>query len=162
MITNSQFIYLQKLKKLYNTIPKELEREIFYILCKQYQSSINNTNTTKFVSKEEILQGLIDKGLLQAKIDNITHEAKLPDDRSIRLAVQKLIRNGLPILSSSKTKGYFICDNISEIEQPYLENHKRALSLLAKEKGFKQMQGFVLGQLDITEIDLESEEFDLT
>lgn len=152
--------YLIKLKNIYNRIPSEFEREIFYILCKKYQSFLQGKVNTKYVTKEEIIIQLIDKGYLNMTIDKKTNEKKLPDDRGIRNAVRKLMKNGLPILSSSTSAGYYICDSIKEIEQPKNENKKRALAILARQKGFEMMTSFINGQIDITEIDLKDEEYD--
>ena len=150
--------YLTKLKKIYNSIPQKFEQEIFYILCKQFQNYITGQSDTKYVTKESITRYLIDKGLMQWSYDKQNHEPKLPDDRPIRRAVRILMRNGLPILSSSTSAGYYICDNLKEIEQPMNENKKRALAILSRQKGFEIMQNFINGQIDITEISLNLEE----
>lgn len=150
--------YLIKLKKIYNRIPCEFEREIFYLLCKKYQSFLQGKVNTKYVTKEEIIIQLIDKGYLNMALDKKTKEKKLPDDRGIRNSVRKLMKNGLPILSSSTSAGYYICDNIKEIEQPMRENKKRALAILSRQKGFEIMKNFINGQIDITEINLNLEE----
>ena len=97
---------------------------------------------------------------MKITIDKTTKEEKLPDDRAVRGAVRRLMKNGLPILSSSTIAGYYICDNTNEIEKPYNENKKRALKLLAMQKSFDKMAGFVSGQFQITEIDLTSTEND--
>jgi len=157
--------YLLRLKELYNRIPNEFEREIFYCICKSYQNSLpihenQNYFPIKNCTKEEIIRHLISKGLMKMTIDKTTKEEKLPDDRAVRGAVRRLMKNGLPILSSSTTAGYYICDNTNEIEKPYNENKKRALKLLAMKKSFDKMAGFVSGQLEITEIDLTSTEND--
>jgi len=41
------------------------------------------------------------------------------DDRQIRLAIIELIKDGLPVIGmdKQKTKGYYIAENISEIEE---------------------------------------------
>nr|DAT76274.1 MAG TPA: Protein of unknown function (DUF1700) [Caudoviricetes sp.] len=150
--------YLTKLKKIYNSIPQKFEQEIFYILCKQFQNYITGQVRTKYVTKESIIRHLITKGLMQWSYDKETHEQKLPDDRPIRRSVRILMRNGLPILSSSTSAGYYICDNLKEIEQPMNENKKRALAILSRQKGFEIMQNFINGQIDITEINLNLEE----
>lgn len=153
--------YLTKLKRLCDIIPSDFEKEIFYLLCLRYQQSlVNPYENNKYVSKEDILDHLISKGLLKMGIDKKTNEPKYPDDRGVRLAVRRLMKNGLPILSSSKTCGYYICDDAKEIEQPFNENKKRALSILARQKGFGIMQNFVNGQIDITEIDLSEDEYE--
>lgn len=150
--------YLTKLKKIYNSIPQKFEQEIFYIICKQFQDYLMKKTETKYVTKESITRHLIEKGLMQWSYDKQTHEQKLPDDRPIRRAVRILMRNGLPILSSSTSAGYYICDSIKEIDQPMNENKKRALAILSRQKGFEIMQNFINGQIDITEIDLNIEE----
>lgn len=146
--------YLIKLKKIYNRIPNEFEREIFYVLCKKYQSFLQGKQNTKYVTKDEIILHLIKNGFMKMGVDKTTGIEKLPDDRAIRNSVRKLMKNGLPILSSSTSAGYYICDSIKEIKQPMEENKKRALSILSRQKGFEIMQNFINGQIDITEIDL--------
>lgn len=146
--------YLLKLKKIYTQIPYEFEKEIFYYICKTYQQSLIQKDATKYATKEEIIKHLISKGLMSMNTDKKTGEPKLPDDRIVRSAVRNLMKNGIPILSSSSIAGYYICDDINEIEQPFNENHKRALRLLAMEKSFKKIAGFVGGQLEIDNIDL--------
>lgn len=151
--------YLHKLKSICDIIPADLEREIFYLLCKQYQQSlVESGNVSKYVSKQEIVDHLVDVGLLKMTKDKKTGEDKRPDDRGVRSAVRRLMKNGLPILSSSKICGYYICDELQEIEQPYNENKKRALSILSRQKGFEIMQNFINGQIDITEVKLEDED----
>lgn len=153
--------YLLKLKKLHDSIPSEYERAIFFILCKKYQDYLKGITDTKYTTKEEILQKLISKGLATMRVDKKTGEQKLPDDRSVRSAVRKLMKNGLPILSSSTCAGYYICDTQAEIEQPYNENKKRALSILARQKGFEMMSKFINGQMEITEINLNIDDEDM-
>ena len=152
--------YLFRLQDLYNRVPNKFEKEIFWYICKKYQDFIKKRITTKNCTKEEIIKHLIDKGLMSMSIDKTTKEEKLPDDRTVRSAVRKLMKNGLPILSSSTVAGYYICDNTREIIQPYNENKKRALKLLTMQKSFDKMSEFVSGQLEITEIDLSSVEND--
>lgn len=152
--------YLFKLLAIYNNIPNGIEKEIFYFLCKQYQQFLLGKRDTKYVTKEEIILEMIDKGLMKMSFDKKNNKEKLPDDRGIRMAVRRLMKNGLPILSSSTSAGYYICDRAEEIEQPYNENKKRALSILARQKGFEIMQNFINGQIEITEIDLSSEEYE--
>jgi len=139
-------------------VPNKFEKEIFWYICKKYQDFIKKRITTKNCTKEEIIKHLIDKGLMSMSIDKTTKEEKLPDDRTVRSAVRKLMKNGLPILSTSTIAGYYICDNTTEIEQPYNENKKRALKLLAMQKSFDKMSGFVSGQISIDEINLDTED----
>lgn len=150
--------YLIKLKNIHNNIPERFEQEIFWVLCKQFQNYITGKADTKYVTKETITRHLIDVGLMSWSYDKKTHEQKLPDDRPIRRSVRLLMRNGLPILSSSTSAGYYICDNLKEIEQPMKENKKRALAILSRQKGFETMQNFINGQIDITEINLNLED----
>ena len=158
-MTNTE--YLHKLKELYNRLPESFEREIFYIVCKRYQDHIKGITATKNISKKEIIRKLIDKGLMQMSIDKKTGEEKLPDDRGVRNAVRKLMKNGLPILSSSTMTGYYICDNTQEIKQPYEENKSRALSILAVQKGYDKMISFINGQISVEDIKLEDTTTDL-
>jgi hypothetical protein len=148
--------YLQRLKMLYEKIPDEFSRAIFYFICKKYQEHLKNTSVSKNATKKEILLDLIDKNLLTMTIDKETKEEKLPDDRTVRSAVRKLMKSGFPILASSKSAGYYICDNINEISQPLNENHKRALKLLAMEKSYQKMSGLVSGQISIDEINFDN------
>lgn len=150
--------YLIKLKKIYNRIPNEFERTIFYVLCKKYQSFLQGKENTKYATKEEIARQLVAQGLMRMGVDKTMGNEKLPDDRTIRNSVRKLMKNGLPILSSSTSAGYYICDDLEEIKQPMEENKKRALSILSRQKGFEIMQNFINGQIDITEIDLSPDE----
>ena len=158
-MTNAE--YLHKLKQIYNRLPESFEREIFYIVCKRYQDHIKGITATKNISKEEIIRKLIDKGLMQMSIDKKTGEEKLPDDRGVRNAVRKLMKNGLPILSSSTMTGYYIFDNLQEIKQPYEENKSRALSILAVQKGYDKMISFINGQISVEDIKLEDTTTDL-
>lgn len=150
--------YLMKLKKIHNSIPNKFEQEIFFVLCKKFQDYLMHKTDTKCVTKEYITRHLISCGLMQWGCDKTTKEQKLPDDRPIRRAVRILMRNGLPILSSSTSAGYYICDNLQEIQQPMQENKKRALAILSRQKGFEIMQNFINGQIDITEINLNLED----
>lgn len=152
-----KYEYLGKLKQLHDRIPNGFEQKIFFILCKRYQDYTKGLMQTKSITKEEIIKYLIDKDIMKMSIDKKTGDEKLPDDRPIRHSVRKLMKNGLPILSSSSNAGYYICDNVKEIEQPYNENKKRALSILARQKGFEIMTQYINGQIDITDIDLTDE-----
>lgn len=141
--------YLIRLKTLHDRIVDQpMYSAIFFALCKQYERHLMNNSTPKYLAKEQLLQVLIDKGILNYSIDKITHEKKLPDDRTLRKAVRTLTRYGYPIISSSKVKGYCIADNSNEVVQPMQENHKRAIMCLAVEKGYGKMQAFINGQLD--------------
>ena len=139
--------YLQRLKILYEKIPNEFSRAIFYFICKKYQEHLKNPSVSKNATKKEILLDLIDKKILSMSYDKETKKEKLPDDRAVRSAVRKLMKSGFPILSSSTSAGYYICDNTNEISQPFNENHKRALKLLAMEKSYQKMSGLVSGQM---------------
>jgi len=150
--------YLIRLKNLYEKIPTEFEKNIFYFLCLNYQKFINGEKSTKYCLKNDIIEFLINKGLMKMSIDKDNNKEKLPDDRAVRSAIHRLMKNGFPILSSSTITGYYICDTQNEIIKSYNENHKRALKLLAMQKSFDKIAGFVSGQLEITEIIFNEED----
>ena len=132
--------------------------QYFIYYAKKYQDFKKGLIPSKFVTKEAIIVDMINRKQMKMSFDKKTGTEKIPDDRPVRDAVSKLIKNGLPVLSSSSSTGYYICDSVEEIRQPKEENKKRALSILAKQRGFDIMENYVNGQIDITEINLEEEE----
>ena len=152
--------YLQRLKTLCDQIENKFAREIFYFICKKYQQSLVDPTVNKNCTKEEIILHLINMGLMNMSIDKNTKEEKLPDDRQVRKICRQLIKIGIPILSSSMEAGYFICDDTSEIVRPFKENHSRALNILAVEKGYKKMSGFVSGQINMLDTTFQEENLD--
>lgn len=139
-----QYDYLMRLAELKNRTKDDFERTVFDIVCCAYQSYLLGKRQTKYVEKEHLLQVLVSKGFLTSRI-----EGKLPDDRRLRETCRNLLKRGYPIMASSVTNGYFIADDVSEVQQPMNENHKRALEILAAERGYKRSMQFMLGQLQI-------------
>ncbi len=136
-----QYDYLMRLAELKNRTKDDFERTVFDIVCCAYQSYLLGKRQTKYVEKEHLLQVLVSKGFLTSRI-----EGKLPDDRRLRETCRNLLKRGYPIMASSVTNGYFIADDVSEVQQPMNENHKRALEILAAERGYKTAIQFMLGQ----------------
>lgn len=136
-----QYDYLKRLAELKNRTKDDFERVVFDIVCCAYQSYLLGKRQTKYVEKEYLLQMLVAKGFLTSRI-----EGKLPDDRRLRETCRNLLKRGYPIMASSVTNGYFIADDVSEVQQPMNENHKRALEILAAERGYKTAIQFMLGQ----------------
>ncbi len=67
------------------------------------------------------------------------------DDRTIRNEIKRLVKRGVPILSSSHTRGYWLSDNLDEIESYIKETDNRRKSLyfttLALRKEFYRRKG---------------------
>ena len=140
-MNKKQYEYLVRLAELKNRTKDDFERTVFDILCCAYQAYLLGKRETKFVEKEYLLTKLVAKGFLTSRI-----EGKLPDDRRLRETCRNLLKRGYPIMASSVTNGYFIADDVSEVQQPMNENHKRALEILAAERGYKTAIQFMLGQ----------------
>ena len=140
-MNNRQYEYLVRLAELKNSTDDKFDRTVFDYVCQGYQAFLLGKRESKCVTKEELLSRLVSVGLLTPRIQGQT-----PDDRRLRETCRKLLKNGYPIMASSQTNGYFIADDVTEVQQPMNENHKRAIEILAAERGYKTAIQFMLGQ----------------
>lgn len=137
--------YLFKLKKFCDSLTDKYDKEIFASACRVYQEFFNGDRETKFITKKQILQNLCDKNLCEKR------NGGLPDDRRLRERARDLLKRGYPIMSTSKENGYFIADSCGEIDRPQAENHKRAISILAIDKGYNKVRQMLGGQIKMGE-----------
>ena len=103
------------------------------------------TGKQNSLRKKQILQNLCDKNLCEKR------NGGLPDDRRLRERARDLLKRGYPIMSTSKENGYFIADSCGEIDRPQAENHKRAISILAIDKGYNKVRQMLGGQIKMGE-----------
>ncbi|MEG2541276.1 MAG: hypothetical protein RSB59_05870 [Clostridia bacterium] len=140
-MTDKEFEYLNELKSMCNSIKDDFNREIFNIVCCRFQGFKMSSSISKLVSKEYIINELINSGYLQRKNDG-----SLPDDRKVRAAARQLLQGGLPIVATSNSKGYFIAEEPQEIDTPQRQNHKRAMALLEVDKAYNGIRQRLMGQ----------------
>lgn len=139
-----KYEYLCRLAALKDATVDKFDKTVFDLLCRAYQAFLLGKRADKFVSKEELLKTLSNLGLLTSRTPE-----KLPDDRKLRNTCRSLLKRGYPIMATSTSAGYFIADSVEEMQKPMNENHKRALEILAAERGYKRSMQFMLGQLQI-------------
>ncbi len=139
--------YLLYLKKQYNRLTDDIEKSVFYLTCKKYQSFKQGLADNKQVTKESIILDLIEKNILHYKKDG-----SLPDDRPIRQAARELLKKGYPIVADSTTKGYSIVEKISEVDLPQQQNYDRAINILAVNKGYNKIRIMLGGQEEFKEL----------
>ena len=96
---------------------------------------------------KELMEILINKGYMNYRLDETTGQyTKLPDDRGVRKAIRELLTMGFPIITTSHDSGCFIVENVNEIDKPQKENHARAVSILAVDKGYNLVRDLLSGQ----------------
>lgn len=59
-------------------------------------------------------------------------------DRSVRRAIESARRDGLAIISAEDGRGYYLSDDLDEIERQYRIDHARAMTLLCRLKAMRQ------------------------
>lgn len=133
--------YLLTLKKMHDELQDQYERAVFFYACCAFQEHARGKWETKYVTKSQLLDYLCRVGLAHRRADG-----KLPDDRKLRETASELLVKGYPLLATSKARGYFIAASLDEIDAPERENHARALSTLAREKGYKRVRSLLSGQ----------------
>ena len=140
-LTEKEMNFLNELRWKMDGIKDDLQRAIFLYICFQFQEYKQGRRATKNVTKEQLLKFLIKKGLLRERADG-----SLPDDRKVREAARELLKRGLPIMTTARKKGYFVAENVDEIDRPQRENKSRATALLAIDKGYDSARAFLMGQ----------------
>lgn len=137
--------YLIRLRELCETLTDRFEYELFYAVCKRFMAYKQGSLTTKNITKTELIELLISKGLLSYKESKATGGLELPDDRTVRKVMRELLKKGFPIISTSHEGGYFIAEDPSELDKPQKENHSRAVAILAVDKGYNLARNFIVG-----------------
>lgn len=133
--------YLYKLKGMCDKLQDEYEREVFASACRAYQDYCNGERLDKLVTKQTILDNLKTKRLCRPQST---------DDRKLRESARNLLKRGYPIMATSKEAGYYIADSCGEIDLPQAENKKRALQILAVDKGYDKVRQMLGGQIEVT------------
>ena len=59
-------------------------------------------------------------------------------DRSVRRAIESARRDGLTIISAEDGRGYYLSDDLDEIERQYRIDHARAMALLCRLKAMRR------------------------
>jgi len=139
--------YLVYLKGLFDKLDDDIEKSVFYLACKKYQSYKQGVAKDKQVTKETILLDLTKKGYL-----NFRKDGSLPDDRPVRRAARELLKRGYPIMADSTNKGYSIVENVKEIDLPQKQNYDRALNILTVDKGYNKVRQMLGGQEILREV----------
>lgn len=142
MMTKSDVDLLKRLHTICEAIPDEFSRAVFYRVCIGLQLRKQGLATTKYVTKEQILEYLVTKGLARRRPNG-----DLPDDRTVREAARELLKQGYPIMATSAEKGYFIAERTEEIDLPQKQNYDRAVAILAVDKGYNKVRAFLAGQM---------------
>lgn len=144
---NKTLKYCQTLRAMCDNIKDELKYEIFLFVCKKFVDFKLGKTPNKNVSKPEIISHLINKGYMKYSINIETGvRDKLPDDRGVRKAIRELLTEGYPIITTSNDKGCFIVEDPIELDKPQEENHNRAVSILAVDKGYNMVRQLLSGQ----------------
>ncbi len=141
MITENELNYLKELQWRKDHIKGEFEKAVFGIVCQRFWLYKKGTIASKKVSKEFIVERLVQKGLLNKKADG-----SLPDDRKVRAVARELLKAGLPIVATSQNKGYYIAEKPYEIDLPQRQNSNRAKKLLDVDKGYNEVRNLLMGQ----------------
>ena len=138
--------YLLRLRALCETIQDKFDYEVFYLVCKRFMEFKQGNVPSKNVTKQELLERLVEKGLMQMRYNDYTGcYDKLPDDRSLRASMRELLKNGFPIITTSHEGGCFIVESEDEVDKPQKENHSRAVAILAVDKGYRRVREFLKG-----------------
>lgn len=138
MIPKKDMNYLKELAWKSKSIKGDFEREVFICACSHFQAFKTGKFNTKNVTKEQLINYLISKGLMQRKADG-----GLPDDRPVRAAARSLLKAGLPLVATSNNKGYYIVEKPCEVDLPQAQNYNRAKKLLAVDKGYNEIRNFL-------------------
>lgn len=144
---NKTIKYCQTLRTMCDNIKDEIKYEIFLYVCRKFVDYKLGKTPSKNVSKPEIISHLINKGYMRYSVNTETGvRDKLPDDRSVRKAIRELLTEGYPIITTSNDKGCFIVEDPLELDKPQEENHNRAVSILAVDKGYNMVRQLLSGQ----------------
>lgn len=141
MLTNGDYKFCKELAYLQREIKDDFQREVFARVFMGFYTFKKGNRKDKFVTKEQILRHLIEKGLMFPKSDGA-----LPDDRRVREAARELLKMGYPVVATSNNKGYYIAERESEIDRPQRQNHERAVAILAVDKGYNKVRALLSGQ----------------
>lgn len=140
-MTDKDMNFLKELAWKVDGIKDDFQRAVYYRICIGLQWWKLGKSKSKFVTKEQILEYLCRKGLASRRADG-----SLPDDRKVREAARELLKQGLPIMATAKSKGYFIAETLAEIDRPQRENKARATAILAVDKGYEKVRALLMGQ----------------
>lgn len=124
-----------------DTMQDGFKRQVFRRIFMGFYQYKTGQRATKCVTKAEILEHLAREGLVKLRKDG-----SLPDDRKVREAARELLKQGLPVLSTSNNKGYFIAEYPYEIDKPQRENQERATAIYAVNKGYDKARAMLMGQ----------------
>ena len=139
--------YLKQLLKMCKDIKDPFDYAIFYEVCKKYQQFKQGKTENKYITKKELIETMLKNGSMALKTDGT-----LPDDRMLRKRIRGLLKSGYPILASSKNAGYYVCDNLEEVDMPQTQNYDRAISILAVNKGYNKVRTMLGGQIKFENI----------
>lgn len=140
-MTDKDMNYLKELAWKVHGIKDDFQRAVYYRICIGFQLYKQGKSQTKNVTKEQILGYLCKKGLAVRRADG-----KLPDDRKVREAARELLKQGLPVIATARSKGYYIAETLAEIDKPQRENKARALAILDVDKGYEKVRALLMGQ----------------
>lgn len=92
----------------------------------QKDANQNQENYIMTTAESQVWNRLSHKPITKKELHSMTGYS----DREIRAAVQTLRNNGYPVMSSSKTKGYWIARNECEINMLIAELKSRASEMM--------------------------------
>lgn len=145
-MTQSEKAYILRLRALCDTITDRYEYEIFYAICKRFMLFKRGEAETKNITKTELIDLLVSKGLMQMVFNKETGlYDKYPDDRGLRRSIRELLKRGFPVLTTSHDGGCYIAETEEEVAAPQKENHSRAVAILAVDKGYNLVKQFIKG-----------------
>lgn len=138
--------YLLRLRQLCETIEDKYEYAVFYAVCKRFMQFKRGEAATKNISKNELIDILIEQGFMKYSLNKASGEYdKRPDDRGLRKVIRELLKRGFPIITTSHDDGCFIAETEEEVAAPQKENHSRAVAILAVDKGYNLVKEFIRG-----------------
>ena len=145
-MTQSEKAYILRLRELCNTITDKFDYEVFYAVCKRFMHFKRGETETKNITKTELIDLLVSKGLMQMAFNKETGVYdKRPDDRMLRRSIRELLKKGYPVITTSHDGGCFIAETEEEVAAPQKENHSRAVAILAVDKGYNLVKEFIKG-----------------
>lgn len=130
--------YMTVLKRMYDELTDEMEREIFRYVTAGYVWAKEGARASKAVPKDELIKYLVNKRILTARI-GADGQPVMPDDRKVRETARELLRRGYPIIADTSHNGYYIAETVDEVNKPREENEKRAKMLLTMNKGYDKV-----------------------
>lgn len=98
-MTDKDMNFLKELAWKVDGIKDDFQRAVYYRICIGFQRWKLGKSKSKFVTKEQILEYLCNKGLASRRADG-----SLPDDRKVREAARELLKQGLPIMAQRRAR----------------------------------------------------------